>query len=353
MRVRFTLLLGLATCLLDGCLTNSSSVQQSNLDRNDSEAVAEIYAANGNESLPRSMIFTNAQGRITALLPCIVVGDSQVCRKISRLTPAIGRLTELENLTLDEVPSQDSLPAELWSLPSLKQLSLRDCRLTALPESLGNLQNLEWLNITATSSNDTLRQALRTLPVSLGRLRKLKMLVVRSGGLEILPSSLGDLESLTYLAISGNRLDSLPSSIGKLKKLDQLDAGQNRLAALPTALGSLKSLKHMNLGINRLASLPASIGDIDSLRTLNLIGNLIVELPPELGRLRMLEMLALSFNPLQRIPDEVTSIQSLKPEYGGFLHSTKLCRASLNPQVLNWLDQFFPEWKQGTNCPTQ
>jgi Leucine-rich repeat (LRR) protein len=86
---------------------------------------------------------------------------------------------------------------------------------------------------------------------------------------------------------------------------------------------------------------------------LNLIGNLIEELPPELGRLRKLEMMALSFNPLERIPDEITSIQSLKPEYGEFLGYTKLCRASLSPRVLNWLDQFFPKWKQGANCPAQ
>jgi hypothetical protein len=124
MLARYAPLLTLAAWFFDGCVTNSSSVPQPNLDGDDSAAVAEIYSANGNDSIPRSMIFTNAQGRITRILPCIMVGESLVCRKISKLTPAIGRLTELEHLTLDEVPSQDSLPAELWSLPNLTRLTM-------------------------------------------------------------------------------------------------------------------------------------------------------------------------------------------------------------------------------------
>jgi Leucine-rich repeat (LRR) protein len=38
-----------------------------------------------------------------------------------------------------------SLPAEIAALESLERLYLRKNRLTALPEDLGGLKNLEWL----------------------------------------------------------------------------------------------------------------------------------------------------------------------------------------------------------------
>lgn len=64
---------------------------------------------------------------------------------VTSLSPAIGNLTNLDTLVLDD-NRLNSLPNELGNLTNLKFLSLRGNRnLRALPASLANLKNLECL----------------------------------------------------------------------------------------------------------------------------------------------------------------------------------------------------------------
>ena len=70
-----------------------------------------------------------------------------------------------------------------------------------------------------------------------------------------LPSSIGELENLTFLNISNNRLLSLPDSMVHLKQLVVVDASFNKLSNLPLFFFSetLPALKELRLWGNKLS----------------------------------------------------------------------------------------------------
>lgn len=70
-------------------------------------------------------------------------------------------------------------------------------------------------------------------------------------GLTTLPESIGNLTSLTYLNLESNSIKTLPESIGNLKSLKELLLSNNGLRTLPESIGNLNSLKELWLW-NRL-----------------------------------------------------------------------------------------------------
>ncbi len=88
-------------------------------------------------------------------------------------------------------------------------------RLTEVPEHLGQLTELQSLNL---SGNQ-----LTTLPESLGQLTELRWLYLYRNQLTALPESLGQLTQLRFLYLAGNQLTALPQSLGLLPWLYVLD----------------------------------------------------------------------------------------------------------------------------------
>ena len=91
-----------------------------------------------------------------------------------------------------------------------------------------------------------------------------------------LPESLGQLQSLEYLYLAGNQLTgALPESLGQLQFLRYLVLAGNQLTgSLPESLGQLQSLQVLDLSYNQLTgSLPESLGQLQSLRVLDLSAN--------------------------------------------------------------------------------
>ena len=60
-------------------------------------------------------------------------------------------------------------------------------------------------------------------------------------GLTALPEALGKLSQVQQLDVSYNPLTALPEALGKLTQLQQLYVTSNQLTALPEALGKLPS----------------------------------------------------------------------------------------------------------------
>ena len=133
----------------------------------------------------------------------------------------------------------------------------------SIPPELGNLSNLQNLNLSDFSYDNELRGSI--------------------------PPELGNLSNLQNLDLSGNDLIGLiPPELGNLGNLQNLDLGGNGLRGLiPPELGNLSNLQNLDLGGNDLCeSIPPELGNLSSLQYLNLSGNdLIGLIPPELGNL--------------------------------------------------------------------
>jgi internalin A len=187
-----------------------------------------------------------------------------------------------------------------------KELDLNRMGLTELPESLGQLMQLQSLNL---SGNH-----LTALPEWLGELAQLESLNLSHNRLTVLPEGLSRLTQLQTVDLEYNELTALPEKLGQLTQLQQLNLFQNQLTALPESLGQLAQLKRLLLWNNRLTALPKSLGQLSKLELLEVADNRLQTIPESLGALAangVLEELYLDGNPALGLPNEV-----LGPDYG-------------------------------------
>ena len=162
--------------------------------------------------------------------------------------------------------SQDSLvaplPESIGNIVNLNHLYLKRYLLTSLPESIGNFINLTHLYLGYDlSANLGLTNTYMQAKLLTGR-----------------PGSIDNLVSLTNLSLGVNQLASLPESIGDLINLTHLDLKENQLTSLPESIGNLVNLIYLDLGRNQLTSLPKSIINISNLCTITWNGNPLVDL---------------------------------------------------------------------------
>lgn len=153
---------------------------------------------------------------------------------LCRIPETISSLQKLETLDLSG-NSIRALPEAIGDLKALKILRLAGCPLTALPESIGKLANLEVLDLSGCP--------LKRLPESLGQLQRLRSMVFEGWNwgdstLAVLPESLGDLVSLEELDLSHAKVKTIPVGIGRLRRLKKLSLPSS-ITRLPLELGLL------------------------------------------------------------------------------------------------------------------
>jgi internalin A len=192
---------------------------------------------------------------------------------LTALPEALGRLTQLQRLNVSH-NQLTALPEALGQLTKLQELDVSRNQLTSLPEALGQLAQLQEL--------EALGNQLTSLPEALGRLAQLQRLYVPFNQLTALPEALGRLTLLQELDVRGNQLTALPEALGRLTLLQELDVSRNQLTSLTEALGSLTKLQELNVSRNQLTSLPEALGQLAQLQRLVLHGNPELAIPEEL-----------------------------------------------------------------------
>lgn len=163
--------------------------------------------------------------------------------KVASLPQDMGNLPNLEKLDLSNCSKLISLGDHLGQLPKLTSLNLAYCtKLITLPDNIGQLQNLTTLNINGCS-------ALEAIPESFGNLNRLTKLQLRScSSLIGLPESIGNLTGVTEIEMSMcNGLRSFPEGLGNLANLKKFTFTTDaNMVALPSTFGNLSNLEEFD-----------------------------------------------------------------------------------------------------------
>ena len=194
------------------------------------------------------------------------------------------------------------------------KLDLSSMKLTELPETIGQLTQLQQLDLGHDYHWKTYyeKNKLTILPESLANLTQLQSLDLSTNHLTKLPQTLEQLPQLHTLNLSYNQLTSLPEWFGRLARLKFLDLSNNQLMVLPESFGDLMQLEILLLYDNALTELPKSIGQLSKLRTLSIAGNRLKFLIDQIGKLSRLEGLFATKNEIEEIPETIGNLIELK-----------------------------------------
>jgi Leucine-rich repeat (LRR) protein len=147
--------------------------------------------------------------------------------------------------------------------------------------------------------------------IEVARVNEATSLYLGFMGLTELPPEIGNLTNLQRLNIFNNQLSRLPPEIGSLTNLQSLDVSGNRLSILPSQIGNLSNLQFLDIGHNQLSDLPSEIGNLSRLQTLFIYYNQLTSLESEISKLSNLANLDLSGNQLDSLPSEISELESL------------------------------------------
>ena len=157
-------------------------------------------------------------------------------------------------------------------------LALSDSQLTGtIPPELGNLNNLERLNLTR-------NQLTGDIPPELSLLTNLQLLAL--GGNQLIgpiPAWLGSLAKLQELQLWGNQFTgAIPPELGNLPGLVKLGLSGNQLSGqIPSQLASLTNLRYFSLFDNQLSGpVPTWLGRLVNLQELYLSQNQLTGVIP-------------------------------------------------------------------------
>jgi Leucine-rich repeat (LRR) protein len=202
--------------------------------------------------------------------------------------------------------SVEALPEDIGNLRNLETLDVRGTRISELPTAtvLEKLQHLRTLNISDTKITE--------LPKDIEKLQLLTTLDISGTNVTELPREIGKLRRLKTLNASGTKVRELPKEVENLEHLETLDISCTEVAYLPKEIGNLQLLEILNASRTSVAALPREIGRLQYLKTLNVSGTKVSDVPKEIGTLQYLRTLDISYTKVKDVPGEITKLERLE-----------------------------------------
>lgn len=147
-----------------------------------------------------------------------------------------------------------TFPPELVNFSkTLLSLSLKNNKITSIPQCISNLTLLQTLDISL-NQIDYIDQGI-------GKCIRLRSLNVSSNRLKTLPTSLGDCVMLEKIIANKNELQSLPESIVDLIAISLIDVRDNKLKSIPLGLCRVPTLKQFLCEGNVELTIPSKMTD--------------------------------------------------------------------------------------------
>ncbi|KAM0860299.1 hypothetical protein ACQ4PT_046625 [Festuca glaucescens] len=228
--------------------------------------------------------------------------------------PLVSELSKIRALRFMKCGKITVHDAAFSSANSMRVLDLSECIIHKLPDSIGALKQLRYLNAPGVQHT--------TIPDSITKLSKLIYLDIHGSPTIVeLPESIGDIEGLMYLNLSGcSGLAKLPESFRRLQTLVHLDLSNcSYVGGISVLLGNLTKLQYLNLShCQRIGNMPVALGILSKLEYLNLSFSSCLERCQEaevLGTLNKLEYLNLSsdkYHGLLKLPEALGTFIQLK-----------------------------------------
>lgn len=181
--------------------------------------------------------------------------------RLSSLPPGFSGLTSLTHLDLSSNDFKE-IPEQLLDLTALESLLMSDSAIAAIPQHIDQLVNLRTL---------ALDGPIESISPALGSLVLLESLELSALG--DLPDELGNLINLRFLNLSDSSFDRFPEWITRLERLEMLVLRGCGLTEIPDTIRNLQNLESIDLSGNDLSSVPDALFDIPSLRGLDLHDN--------------------------------------------------------------------------------
>ncbi|KAK3043764.1 hypothetical protein RJ639_001960 [Escallonia herrerae] len=233
------------------------------------------------------------------------IGNLSFLREVSlfnndftgKIPSEIGRLSRLRSLVLANNSFSGEIPANISGSLNLVKLDLAGNHLVGnIPMQFQSLSKLQLLFL---YSNNLTGEVPRFLG-NLSDLRRISALENKFYG--NLPDTLGRLTNLTFIGFSANKLSgTLPLSIFNMSALTNIDLADNMIEGeLPSDMGlNIPRLKVLNIAGNKLTGvIPVSITNASNLVRLAGNGNGFTGRVPNFDGLQTLEWLALNKNQL-------------------------------------------------------
>jgi len=95
-----------------------------------------------------------------------------------------------------------------------------------------------------------------------------------------IPPEIGKLKRLRRLVLNSNRIKKLPNEIGRLDMLEELIVSENVLEELPHTIATMSTLRILKLENNKLKALPYELADVVTLEEVNCANNPELEMLP-------------------------------------------------------------------------
>ena len=222
----------------------------------------EVYREEPSDSLRQDGVFNSLEQalREPGKVRRLVLGNEDPGMK--HLPSRLGTLVNLEALEISCMENLEDLPEEIGRLRKLVELVIDNgngCTMNvSLPRSIGQLENLRVLRLYGALDSREIgaegpvrRTPSKSLPDTLGNLQKLEELDLGRNGIGAVPPQVASLRRLKKLALDYNDIHVIPAFVGDLTNLEELSLNSNGGIVLPTSLAKVKGLK-VFMGNNKL-----------------------------------------------------------------------------------------------------